>query len=451
MATEELAALVLAAGQGTRMRSRLPKVLHKIAGRPMLQWVLDAADAVNPAHSLVVVSPANRTAIADAVPNIAVAEQTEARGTGHAVQSAMADIPDTAKTVMVLFGDTPLLRRETLQRLVGAVTADASVDMATLGFHAAIPTGYGRLIVDSDGDLEAIVEEKSTNGEQKKITLCNGGVMVFRQAVLQTHISNLSPNADTGEYYLTDLVPMVRRQGQRAVIVEGLESEVMGVNSRVELAAAEKVIQSRLRRAAMENGVTMVDPDSVFLSHDTVFGRDVTIEPNVIFGPGVSIADNVEIFGHSHLVGCTVAAGARIGPYARLRPQAEIGEDARVGNFVEIKAATLEAGAKANHLSYIGDARVGAAANIGAGTITCNYDGFNKHRTEIGRETFIGSNSALVAPVSIGDCANIAAGSVITEDVPDGALAVARGRQATKPDRATALRANLKAIRESKK
>jgi bifunctional UDP-N-acetylglucosamine pyrophosphorylase/glucosamine-1-phosphate N-acetyltransferase len=437
-----LAVVVLAAGAGTRMRSDIPKPLHGIGGAPLLAHVLGVARAAGP-ERLVVVAGQGFEAVAAAAatlaPEATVVEQAERLGTGHAVRCAAPALEGFAGDVAVLYADTPLLRAETVARLRAALAEGAAVGV--LGFEAAAPGGYGRLIRDAGGGLARIAEAKDATPDELAVTLCNSGVMAFAWPEARAWLDGLSNANAKGEYYLTDLVAAARAAGRRAAVALCAEEETLGVNDRLDLAAAEAAFQRRARAAAMAAGATMVAPETVFLAHDTVLGRDVTIGPNVVFGPGVTVEDGAEIGAFSWLEGCAVRAGAAVGPYARLRPGAEIGPGARVGNFVEVKNAALGPGAKANHLSYLGDATVGAGANIGAGTITCNYDGYAKHRTEIGADVFIGSNTALVAPVRVGEGANVAAGSTITADVAAGALALARARQVEKPGYAARLRA----------
>jgi bifunctional UDP-N-acetylglucosamine pyrophosphorylase/glucosamine-1-phosphate N-acetyltransferase len=359
-----------------------------------------------------------------AIPGAKIAIQKVRKGTGHAVSMAEAALKGFEGTVLVLYGDVPLIEADTLKRLAGAVSDEAPI--AVLGFRPAVPTGYGRLIQDGAGRLTAIVEELDATPEQRRINLCNSGLIAARSGHLWQFLPKLEPKNVKGELYLTDVVELTAKSGRAVAMTECAATEVMGVNDRVQLAEVEAELQSGYRRRAMLGGTTLTAPETVFFSADTKIGRDVTIEPHVVFGPGVTIGDRVEILAFSHIDGANIEAGARIGPFARLRPGAEIGADAHIGNYVEVKNARIAAGAKVNHLSYVGDASVGAKTNIGAGTITCNYDGFEKHRTEIGAEVFVGSNTALVAPVKVGDGANIAAGSVITKDVPGDALAITR-------------------------
>ena len=423
-----LACVILAAGKGTRMKSDLPKVLHRVAGRPMVGHVLAAVKALDPDHVVVVVGP-GMDDVAAAVAPYPPAVQHEQRGTADAVRSAFGLLEGFSGDVVVLYGDTPLVTPDTLRAMVAARRQASDPAVVVLGMRPEDPAAYGRLILNARGGLEKIVEYLDANEEERKVTLCNAGLMAFDGARMFDLINRIGNANAKGEYYLTDVVQIARGDGMGCAVVEAAPAEVVGVNSRAELAEVEKLIQRRLRKAAMDNGATLTDPDSVTFSFDTKLGRDVVIGPCVVFAPGVVVGDRVEIKSFSHLEQVRIDAGAQIGPFARLRPGAEIGPDAHIGNFVEIKNSRVEAGAKVNHLTYIGDARVGAKANIGAGTITCNYDGYNKSLTDIGAGAFIGSNSSLVAPVKIGDGAIIGAGSVVTTDVETDALAVARGKQ----------------------
>jgi bifunctional UDP-N-acetylglucosamine pyrophosphorylase/glucosamine-1-phosphate N-acetyltransferase len=433
-------AIVLAAGEGTRMRTRIPKALHPIGGRTLLAHVLAAAEQAGCGDIAVVVGP-DHDAVANEARSVApkalTYEQRERRGTAHAVLSARAALNRGADDILVMFGDTPLVRAETLDRLRAAICDGAAV--AVLGFTPADPAGYGRLLTRGS-ELIAIREDKDASPAERKISLCNGGLMALSGRQALTILERIGNCNAKGEYYLSDAVAIARNMSLKAVAIETTEDDVRGINTKAQLAEAEAVLQKRLRAAAMDAGVTMIAPETVFLSADTKLGKDVTIEPNVVFGPGVTVEDGATIRAFSHLEGAHVGKDARVGPYARLRPGAKLGEDVHIGNFVEVKAATIEAGAKANHLAYIGDARVGQGANVGAGTITCNYDGVAKHRTEIGKGAFIGSNAALVAPVTIGDGAYVASGSVVTKDVPADALAVARTEQTIKQGWAKRLR-----------
>jgi bifunctional UDP-N-acetylglucosamine pyrophosphorylase/glucosamine-1-phosphate N-acetyltransferase len=437
--------IVLAAGEGTRMRSALPKVLHPVAGQTLLAHVLAAAPA-GPGTSLAVVVGPGHEAVADEAkrvrPDVMTFVQRERLGTAHAVLAAREVISAGADDLVIAFGDTPLISADTFARMRKPLRDGAS--LAVLGFHAADPTGYGRLIVD-DGQLIAIREQAEASAEERRITLCNAGVMAFDGRAALRIIEKIGNANSKGEYYLTDAVGIIRKTGLTATVIETGEDEVRGINTKAQLAEAEQVMQARLRKAALDAGVTMIAPETVFLAPDTSFGKDVTIEPYVVIGPGVTIADGAVIHSFSHLVQASIGRNASVGPYARLRPGTSLGEGARIGNFVEAKAAVLEAGVKVNHLTYVGDAHIGANANIGAGTITCNYDGFNKYRTEIGAGAFIGSNSSLVAPLKIGNGAYVGSGSVVTKNVPDDALAVGRGLQTVREDWAKRFR-EMKAL-----
>jgi bifunctional UDP-N-acetylglucosamine pyrophosphorylase/glucosamine-1-phosphate N-acetyltransferase len=392
----------------------------------------------------VVVGPNAEAVAAEAkrvMPEAEIFVQADRRGSAHAVLAARSAIARNHDDVLVIFADTPLVRSETLRRMRNALAQDASV--VVLGFRARDPTGYGRILMQG-GEILAIREELDASAAERRIDLCNAGLMAFAGATALTILDRIGNDNRKGEFYLTDAIAIARAMGRKAVVIETKEDEVRGINTKAQLAETEAVLQQRLRNEALEAGVTMIAPETVFLSSDTVFGRDVVVEPFVVFGPGVVVEDNAVIRSFSHLDGARVGKGASVGPYARLRPGARLEADVHIGNFVEVKEALIETGAKANHLSYIGDATVGAGANVGAGTITCNYDGVAKHRTEIGKKAFIGSNSALVAPVKVGDGAYIGSGSVITQDVPPDALAVARGRQAIKEGWARRLRETRK-------
>lgn len=421
--------VVLAAGEGTRMRSSLPKVLHPVAGRPLLAHVLTAAPAGKDDAIAVVVGP-DHQAVIDEVkrvrPEATTFVQRERLGTAHAVLAARNAIAEGADDLLIAFGDTPLIDAATFERLRHALKDGAA--LAVLGFRAADPTGYGRLLVQGD-ELVAIREQADASEAERAVTLCNAGVMAFAGNTALKILDRIGNGNSKGEYYLTDAVTIVRDLGLRAAVIETDEDEVRGINTKTQLADAEQVMQRKLRQAALDAGVTLIAPDTVYLAADTTFGKDVTIEPFVVIGPGVSIADGAVIHAFSNIVGATIGKNASVGPYARLRPGTVLGDGVRIGNFVEVKAAAIDAGAKANHLTYIGDSHIGENANIGAGTITCNYDGFDKHRTEVGAGAFVGSNSSLVAPVKIGAGAFIGSGSVVTRDVPDGALAVERSQQ----------------------
>ena len=422
----DIALIVLAAGKGTRMKSALPKVLHQAAGRSLLGHVLAAAAGLSPKRAVVVVGPDMDAVGVEAqsyFPGCNIAVQQERKGTAHAVSMAKDSLAGFSGTILVLYADVPLIQTVSIKSLAAKVDADTAA--AVLGFEAVDPHGYGRLFKTKSGSIGAIREELDTSPQEKKISLCNSGIFAVNSEVLWKMLPQIKNENAKQEYYLTDLVELVAR-AFRVGLVTCPEAEVAGVNDRVQLAAIEAKLQAQHRRNAMLGGATLVAPDTVYFSADTKIGMDVVIEPNVVFGPGVAVGDNVHILANSHLEGATIGSGARIGPFARLRPGAEIGEEAHIGNFVEVKKAVIGKGAKANHLSYIGDAKVGAGSNIGAGAITCNYDGFEKHLTDIGEHVFVGSNTALVAPVKIGDGANIAAGSVITEDVPADSLAINR-------------------------
>lgn len=415
------------------MRSSLPKVLNPLAGRPLLAHVLAAAGAEGEGRIAVVIGPdhdAVATEVARARPDAVVAVQRERLGTAHAVLAARDLIRAGISDLLVVFGDTPLVTPATLARMRAAVRDGAA--LAVLGFRAADPTGYGRLIV-AGRDLVAIREQADASEAERAIDLCNAGAMAIAGDIALDVLESIGNDNKKGEYYLTDAVEIVRRMGRHATVIETGEDEVRGINTKAQLAEAEAVIQTRLRRAALDAGVTMIAPETVFLATDTTFGKDVVVEPFVVFGPGVAVGDGAVIHSFSHIDKAAIGPRASVGPYARLRPGTVLGEGSRIGNFVETKATIVEAGAKANHLSYLGDAHIGADANIGAGTITCNYDGFDKHRTEIGAGAFVGSNSALVAPVKIGAGAYIGSGSVVTRDVADDALALERSEQTDKP------------------
>jgi bifunctional UDP-N-acetylglucosamine pyrophosphorylase/glucosamine-1-phosphate N-acetyltransferase len=433
--------VILAAGKGTRMKSPRPKVLHPLAGRSMIHHVLAVAAALAPARVVVVLAPdmAEVAAEVDRGPQpAAIAIQDPQLGTGHALMVARDHLPSSGD-VLVLYGDTPLLTAATLRGLLEARrAADAAV--AVLGMRPPDPAGYGRLAF-AGGALEAIVEERHADETLKRDGLCNAGIMALDAARAGTLLDALELRAAKNEYYLTDVVEQARARGWPCAALEMPWLEALGINSQAQLAEAEAVLQDRLRQAAMAGGVTLIGPETVFLASDSELDEDVEIGPYVVLGPGVRVARGARVLPFCHLEGVTIGPGARVGPFARLRPGAELGAGARVGNFVEVKNAVLEAGAKANHLSYIGDARVGAKANVGAGTITCNYDGFAKHWTEIGAGAFIGSNTALIAPVTIGAGAVIGAGSTIARDVPPDSLSIARAPQTDRPDGALRLRA----------
>ena len=438
-------AVVLAAGEGTRMRSAKPKVLHEVAGRAMVAHVVAAVQAAGADAVALVVGPGRDDVAATAravAPAAEVFVQTERLGTAHAVLAARAALERGYDDVLIAFADTPLILPATFASLRAAIGEGAAV--AALGFEAAHPLGYGRLLLGADGGLAAIREHKDASDAERETRLCNAGLMALSGVRALELLDAVGNSNAQSEYYLTDVVAGARAKGLTAAYRAAPESEVQGVNDRVQLAAAEAVAQKRLREAAMRAGATLIAPDTVHFSADTKLGRDVLVEPNVVFGPGVEIADGVTIRAFSHLEGAKVETGATIGPFARLRPGAKLEADAHIGNFVEIKASTIGKGAKVNHLAYIGDASVGAKSNVGAGVITCNYDGFGKYRTEIGEGVFVGTNSSLVAPVKIGAGAYIGSGSVITDDVAPDALALGRGRQVQKAGWAAEFRASKK-------
>ena len=422
--------MILAAGQGTRMKSDLPKVLHQVGGRPMLDWAIASARGLGAERVIVVTgahSPQVREHAAKLVGEGSVATQDPPLGTAHAVRAAEQAFAGFDGDVVVLYADAPLVKSESLAAMFAL--REAKGGMAVLGFTAPNPFGYGRLITDAEGRLQRIVEEKDATPDERAIRLCNSGVLCADAKALFQLLSMVKNENAKSEYYLTDVVGLGRSAGFFTHIVEGDETEVLGVNSRVELAEAEAAFQRRRRRAAMESGVTMIDPNTVFFSHDTEIANDVVIEPNVYFGTGVKIGKGARIKAFCHIEGAEIGEGAQIGPSARLRPGTKLGANVKIGNFVEIKNATFGPKAQASHLTYVGDADVGARANLGCGMITCNYDGFDKYRTTIGEDAFIGSDTALVAPVTVGKGAYTGTGSVITKDVPDGALGVGRARQ----------------------
>ncbi|KFG68478.1 bifunctional UDP-N-acetylglucosamine diphosphorylase/glucosamine-1-phosphate N-acetyltransferase GlmU [Microvirga sp. BSC39] len=441
-------AIVLAAGEGTRMKSGKPKVLHQVANRSMLGHVLATLTQAGATSTAVVIGP-DREDVAREVQKISgqarIFVQTDRLGTAHAVLSARESLAQPADDVIIAFGDTPLILPGTFTKLRAPLAEGTAV--VAMGFEAKDPTGYGRFITSGD-ELLAIREHRDASDAERAITLCNGGLMAIRGDLALPLLDRVQNENAKGEYYLTDIVEIARSLGHRTAIAVVSEEEVHGVNDRAQLAAAERMIQDRLRQAAMASGVTLVAPETVFLSHDTRLGQDVVVEPHVVFGPGVVVEEGAIIHSFSHLEGARIASGAGVGPFARLRPGAMIGPKAKVGNFVEIKNTDLGAGAKVSHLTYLGDASVGAEANIGAGTITCNYDGFNKYRTEIGEGAFIGSNSSLVAPVSIGRGAFVGSGSVITDNIPDNALGLGRGRLTIKEGWAIEFREKAQAARK---
>jgi bifunctional UDP-N-acetylglucosamine pyrophosphorylase / glucosamine-1-phosphate N-acetyltransferase len=441
-------AIVLAAGEGTRMKSVKPKVLHQVANRSMLGHVLATLTQAGATSTAVVIGPDREDVAKEVQKNSAQARifvQTDRLGTAHAVLSAREALAQPADDVIIAFGDTPLILPETFTKLRAPLAEGAGV--VAMGFEAKDPTGYGRFIT-SGNELLAIREHRDASEAERAITLCNGGLMAIRGDLALTLLDRVENKNTKGEYYLTDIVEIARSLGHRTAIAVVSEEEVHGVNDRAQLAAAERMIQERLRQAAMVSGVTLVAPETVFFSHDTRLGQDVLVEPHVVFGPGVSVEEGAVIHSFSHLEGARIASGAGVGPFARLRPGAAIGPKAKVGNFVEIKNTDLGAGAKVSHLTYLGDASVGAEANIGAGTITCNYDGFGKYRTEIGEGAFIGSNSSLVAPIAIGKGAFVGSGSVITDDIPENSLGLGRGRQTIKEGWAIGFREKAQAAKQ---
>lgn len=443
--------IILAAGEGSRMKSSTPKVLHKIAHKTLLGHVMTAAQtAGGDCHSVVVGNQAKKVE-AEAKTHsdkVDVFLQTERLGTGHAVLAAKEAIERGFDDVLVLFGDTPLLTSQTLLRLRTSLADGAQV--VVLGFRSDDPTGYGRL-VEQQGELVSIREHKDASESERAITFCNGGIMAFSGTHAMSLLNAIGNDNANKEFYLTDIVEIAKSENLKIVAIEADESEVMGVNDRFQLAQIENIWQQNKRAELMRSGVTMHAPDSVYLSHDTQIEPDAVIEPNVVFGPKTTVSAGAEIKAFSHLEGANVASGAIVGPYARLRPGAQLKQGSKVGNFCEVKNAVIEEGAKVNHLTYIGDARIGKNANIGAGTITCNYDGMNKFKTDIGEGAFIGSNSSLVAPVTIGDGAYVGSGSVITTNVPANDMAIARSRQSNKAGLATKIRARNQAIKNAKK
>lgn len=443
------AAIILAAGKGTRMKSDVHKVLHPIAGRAMLDHLMGVVDGLGPERKIVVVG-SGREQVEPLVHARGgeVVVQAEQLGTGHAVRHAEKALAGFDGDVLILYGDTPLVEAETMARMLRRLHEADEPAIVVVGFRTDDPGAYGRIVAGDDGTIARMVEYKDASPAERAIDLCNSGLMAARAKDLFALLARIRNDNAAGEYYLPDIVMLAAADGRRSVVIEAEPWEMAGVNSRAELALVEAEWQRRRRLKAMADGVTLVAPDTVWFAHDTAIGRDCLIEPNVVFGPGVRIAEGVTIRAFSHIEGATIASGAEIGPYARLRPGADIGEKAKIGNFVEVKKTKLGKGAKANHLTYLGDAEVGEGANVGAGTITCNYDGFLKYRTSIGKGAFIGSNSALVAPVAIGEGAIVGAGSVVTKDVPADALALARGKQEERPGWAAKFRAMMAAKKE---
>ena len=452
MSKRPVAAVILAAGKGTRMKSDLHKVLHPIAGKSMLMHLLDSVEALGPMRKVVIVGSGKEqleTAVAGT--GCAIAVQEPQLGTGHAVQQAEVALSGFDGDVLILYGDVPFVPADTMRAMLARLGEADQPAVVVLGFEPSDGLQYGRVIASDSGRIDKMVEYKDATPAERDCRLCNSGLMAVRSQDLFALLSQVGKDNAAGEYYLVDIVNIAIADGRACAVITTDPFDVAGINSRAELAEMEAQWQARRRQQAMDEGATLVAPDTVWFSHDTDIGRDVLIEPNVFFGPGVTIADKVSIRGFSHIEGATIASGAEVGPFARLRPGAVLEEKAKVGNFVEVKKARLGKGAKASHLTYLGDADVGAGANIGAGTITCNYDGFLKYRTEIGAGAFIGSNSALVAPVSIGEGAIVAAGSVVTADVHADALAIARGSQEMKPNWARRFREVMAAKKAERK
>ena len=452
MSKRPVAAVILAAGKGTRMKSDLHKVLHPIAGKPMLMHLLDNVDALEPARKVVIVgSGKEQLETAVAGKGCTIALQEPQLGTGHAVQQAEDALAGFDGDVLILYGDVPFVPADTMRAMLERLNSADRPAVVVLGFEPADGLRYGRVIASESGRIEKMVEFKDATPMERDCRLCNSGLMAVRSQDLFALLSRVGNDNAAAEYYLVDIVNIAIADGRSCAVITTDPFDVAGINSRAELAEMEAQWQARRRRRAMDEGATLVAPETVWFAHDTRIGRDVLVEPNVFFGPGVTIADSVIIHGFSHIEGATIASGAEVGPFARLRPGAVLEEKAKVGNFVEMKKARLGKGAKASHLTYLGDADVGEGANIGAGTITCNYDGFLKYRTEIGAGAFIGSNSALVAPVSIGEGAIVAAGSVVTTDVHADALAIARGSQEMKPNWARRFREVMSAKKAERK
>ena len=450
--THAIAAIILAAGKGTRMKSDIHKVLHPIAGQPMLLHLIRSFDEAGASERVVVVGSLREQVEAAVAPlGVRTVVQEEQLGTAHAALQAKAALAGFDGIAVICFGDVPFLRTETINRMVERLDGPDGPKIVVLGFRPEDPGAYGRIVADADTRILAMIEYKDATPAQRAERLCNSGVMAVRAADLWPLLERVGNDNAAGEYYLPDIVMLALKDLDRSVVIEASEAEVLGINSRAELAGAELVWQRARRAQAMADGATLVAPETVWFAHDTRLGRDVVIEPDVFFGPGVEIADRVTIHAFSHIEGATVMRGAEVGPYARLRPGAVMEQGSKVGNFVEMKKAVLGPGAKANHLTYLGDAKIGAGANIGAGTITCNYDGFFKYGTEIGHGAFIGSNSALVAPVKIGDGAIVAAGSVVTSDVEANALGVARAKQEAKPGWAHRFREAMTARKQAGK
>lgn len=429
--TNDLSILILAAGKGTRMKSDLPKVMHKVANREMLNLVIDETKILKPKNITIVISDemedvAKKISADHPESKINFAIQRERKGTAHAVSSGLEALDDLGDQLLILYGDTPLTSHLTMKKMTDKLS---DFSLCVLGFEDKSQNAYGRLVVDEQENLEKIVEFKDANQEERAITLCNSGVIAVDGTQAKNLLDQVTDNNAAGEFYLTDIVAIAGNSGLKRTFIQTDFEEVLGVNSRVELAKAGEIKQNKIRKKMMDSGVTLLDPKSVYFSYDTEISNDVVIHPNVVFGPGVKISKDVEIKSFSHIEGAKIASGAVVGPFARLRPGTEISEDVRIGNFVEVKKSHLKKGAKINHLSYIGDSEIGSKANIGAGTITCNYDGYSKFKTKVGDRVFVGSNSSLVAPVEISDDSIVAAGSVITENIEKDALAFGRSRQ----------------------
>jgi bifunctional UDP-N-acetylglucosamine pyrophosphorylase / glucosamine-1-phosphate N-acetyltransferase len=447
MSKPSVAAIILAAGKGTRMKSSLHKVLHPIAGRPMLLHLMASVDALSPAKKVVVVGSGKEQLAAALAGTADLAVQEPQLGTGHAVQMAEAALAGFEGDVLILYGDVPFVPTATMEAMIARLNGADAPAVVVLAFLPDDPTGYGRVIVEQ-GRIVKMVEQKDASDAEKAVKLSNSGLMAVKARDLFALLARVTDDNAQKEFYLTDIVNIANADGRACVAVTTDPFDVAGINSRAQLADMEAAWQQRRRQQAMDDGATLIAPDTVWFAYDTVLGRDVVIEPNVFFGPGVQVADNVNIRANCHIEGAEIASGAEVGPFARLRPGTKLGAKTKIGNFVEVKKSVLEVGAKANHLSYIGDAHVGAGANIGAGTITCNYDGFFKYKTEIGAGAFIGSNSSLVAPVKIGDGAIVGAGSVITKDVAADALGVTRAEQKSLPGWAARFRAQMLAKKQ---
>ncbi len=423
---KSLAVVILAAGQGTRMKSSLPKALHKLAGRPLIAYLIETAESLSPDKIIVVTAP-DAEALRDAVAPHDTVIQQEPRGTGDAVKAALPLLAGFNGDVLILLGDMPLISEQTLRALIAERYKDTKTGLSVLGAELDPPPAFGRLVLDDRGALARIVEDKDCSAAERAITLCNTGAFCVDGLELPGWLERLETGNAQGEYYITDIVGLAAKDGIKThAFITRDNDEVRGINSRADLAALEAIVQQKLRAQVLTSGTTLIDPDSVFLSWDTALGRDVVIEPHVFFGPGVRVGDNVTIRAFSHIEGAAIEAGAQIGPFARIRPRSRVGENAVIGNFIEVNRSTVGPGAKAKHVTYLGDTTVGEKANIGAGTIVANYDGYEKHDTQIGAQAFIGSNVTIVAPVSVGTGAIVAAGSTITYDVPEDALAIAR-------------------------